>query len=160
MKLDTEIDTALEAVLITTTAKTVEPFNDQYTNTQTEHAKAYPAVYPEVMDPVTYSQGGNAYQQARMRVRFHCVVHDIKTTKAAINTFAQEVFMKLHQLKLYDTVGRELTSEMVRIVSNKPKRYSNLKVLTIDFEFEAYDYSTLPTNLSGPVNFNIVVPQP
>lgn len=158
MKVYSDLDEAMENLLTTTSAKTVEPFNDQYRNTETEHAKAYPAAYFELLEPISWNQAGNQYQQATMRARIHCVVFDIKTTKQKIHEFGQEIFEKLHQVKLY-AAHKELTSEWVRSGSSLPKRYKNLKVLTIDFEFEGFDYSTLPTNLDGPVNFNVIIPQ-
>jgi len=159
MNIYNELDTALAAVLQTTSAKTVQPYNEQYKSTDTDHARSYPATYYELLDPISFSQAGNQYQQARVRMRMHCVVYDITEGKSKVTTFAQEVFLKLHQIKLYDADQRELTSELVRIGSDLPKRYKNLKVIIIDFECEAFDYSTLPTNLSGPITFNVLIPQ-
>jgi len=147
MTIYSELDRALEAKLLQSSAATVEPFNDQYRNTEKDVAKAYPATYFELIEPINYSQAGNDYQQATIRARVHCVVYDLKDTKAKIHAFAQEIFMFLKGQKLYYQDNSELTSPLVRVSSTLPKRYKNLKVLTIDFEFEAFDMSTLPTGL-------------
>ncbi len=160
MKIYDELDSAMEILFGSTTAKTVEPYNDQYRNTETDHAKAYPAVYFEMLEPINWTQGGNQFQQAKMQARLHVVVYDLTTTKTKLNAFSQEVFLKAHQVVLADADGNQLTSEWVRIRSSLQKRYKNLKVMQIDFEFEGFDYSTLPTNLSGPVSFNVIIPQP
>lgn len=157
MKFYQELDDAVILHLDSTEARTKEPFNDQYENTDTDHAKAYPAVYFELLEPVQWNQAGNQYQTAKVRGQLHCVVYDIKDSKVKIQEFAQQIFLQFHNVKLYDIEQRELTSEWVRVGSSKPKRYGNLKVIQIEFEFEGFDYSTLPTNLDGPITFNIEI---
>lgn len=160
MKIYEELDTALKALLSTTSAKTVEEFNDQYHHTETDNAKSYPAIYFEVMDPMTFTQAGNQYQQATTKLRMHCVVYDLLASKTKCVDFAQEVFKKLHQIKLYDASNTELSSELCRVNGSMPKRYKNLKVILIDFECEVFDYSTLPdTTLLPPNSFNVTIPQ-
>lgn len=161
MTIYSELDRALLAKLSQSSAATVEPFNDQYRNTEKDVAKAYPATYFELIEPINYSQAGNDYQQATMRARVHCVVYDIKDSKAKIHAFGQEIFQFLKGQRLYYQDNSELTSPLVRVSSSLAKRYKNLKVLTIDFEFEAYDMTSLPNDLQEvAVNFTIQQVQP
>ncbi len=159
MKLYDELEGAMQEAL-EATAATVEYYNDQYRNTDKDHAKRYPAVYFELLEPVQFTQSGTQYQQARMRARLHCVVFDLKNNKTAIHDFSQDVFIAMHQRRLKDPENRDLTTEWVRVASTMPERHGNLKVMYIDFEFEAFDYYTLPTNLESAPNFTIQINEP
>lgn len=142
MKIYEELDCALGALLDQSSAKTVAPFNGQYRNTENDTAKAYPANYYELLEPISFTQSGNQYQQAQVRARIHCVVYDLIDSKEKINKFAQETFELLNQKRLYYADKSELTTPLVRVASSLPKRYKNLKVIMIDVEFEAFDLSS------------------
>ena len=152
-ELDSAIKTKLQEI---TEVKTVEEYNDQYRNTQSEDAKEYPAVYFELLEPVNWEDAGNDWQHARIRARMHVVVFDISRTKEKIHALAQLVFLKMDGVTLLGTGGYHLTSKWKRSASSLPKRYKQLKVLLIDFEFEAFDSSSMPVLGSQLIGFTIV----
>jgi hypothetical protein len=129
---------------LSSTFKTVEPFNDQYTNTENEDAKLYPACYFELMEPVNWKQYLNNWQSATVRMRFHVVVFDIKRTKTDLHSASQLLFQLTQNATIPELDGSQLTGEFMRVASTVPKRYKQLKVITMDFEFELYDKSAIP----------------
>jgi hypothetical protein len=86
----------------------------------------------------------------------HCVVFDIKEEPDKAITFAQKVFKDLNGVVL-TSAGQQLSTELVRSSSTFPKRYNQLKVVLVDFRFEAHDLSDMPTyeQVEPPVVFNI-----
>ena len=160
MKVYTELDTAIGAKLGEITAlDTIEPYNQQYENTQTEDAKDYPAAYFELMEPVNWEEAGNKWQTAKIRARVHVVVFTVQRTKNKIHALGQEVFERLNGCSLIDTAGNNLTGEWTRISSSIPKRYKQLKVIKIDFEFQAFDNTAMPNNV-GLGGLGVVITSP
>jgi hypothetical protein len=157
MNVYSELDLATNAKLQEiTSVKHVEEYNGQYLNTETEDAKLYPAVYHELLEPIIWNEEGNDWQSAKIRTRIHVVVFDLKRTKADLHTVGQDVFLKMEGVTLLGTGGYHLTSKWNRVASTLPKRYKQLKVLTIDFEYQAFDSTSMQAMETEQVGFTIV----
>lgn len=136
--------------------KTVEAYNDQYRNLENEDPKLYPAAYFELLEPLYWEQGLNNWQHAKVRMRIHVVVFDVKRTKVDLHDISQKVFVRLNGASFTDPTNTyNLTSAWNRVASSVPKRYKQVKVLTIDFEFEAFDASSVPTLGTQTVNITV-----
>lgn len=157
MKIYNDFDEAAVNLVLgaSSSFKTIEPYNEQYQNTEKDDPKGYPALYIELLEPITWRQAGNAYQTADVRTRLHVVHFSLKTDKQGIHAHGQEAFELFNQKKLFDTDGNEMTTEWVRVGSSLPKRYRQLKVLTIDFEFGLFDRSGVFNWGQANVTFNI-----
>lgn len=157
MNVYSELDTAIQAKLVELTSlKKVEPYNNQYQNTEKDDPKPYPAVYYELLEPVNWQDAGNDWQTAQIRARMHVVVFDVKRTKNDIHAIGQEVFVKMENVTLLGTGGYILTSKWTRVSSSLQKRYKQLKVITIDFEFEIFDSSSIAVLGTQQVGFTVV----
>lgn len=143
MKIYQLFDESLSAVLSEITEfKTIEPYNQQYQNTEKEDAKAYPAVYYELLEPVNWEALLEGLQVASVQARVHVVEFSVKREKESLHDLAQAVFKKLNGSPLYHS-GAQLTCELARVSSSVPKRYRQVKVLTIDFKFLLVDVSNI-----------------
>lgn len=150
MKVYSELDKAIGAKLGDVPAlKTIEPYNQQYENTQTEDAKDYPAAYFELLEPVNWEDAGYKLQTAKVRARVHLVVFTVRRTKDKILNLGQDVLELMSGASLLDSEGSNLTGEWSRVSSSIPKRYKGLKVIKIDFEFQAFDNSTMSNGGGG-----------
>lgn len=158
MKIYKDIDTALTAALNAfSTAKTKEPYNEQYQNTTTEQAAPYPALYWEILEPLNWTDGSNGYLQAGVRLRIHCVVYDITTSRDRLFDFSEAVFQKL-SLSILTAGGMDLSSNLTLVNTSLPKRYGNLKVMTHDYACEIFNLSSLPQGQTfdpGPFSLTI-----
>lgn len=153
-ELDTQIKAALGAI---PTLKTKEEYNDQYRNTESDDAKQYPAAYFELIEPMKWNTAGEGWRHATVQCRIHVVAFDIKRDKGSIHTLGQQVLEKMNGTTLMSTGNiYHLTSEWNNIDSSVPKRYKQLKVIILDFEFEAFDPSCMPNFTQQPVTFTIV----
>lgn len=149
---------AIKVYLNTVTGlRNIDWYNEQYLNTEDEKAQPFPAVYVEILDPVSWKQMTPG-QSGTVRVKLHVVVYDIKDSPVPSLTFTQKVFDALHANYMSDS-GDQLTTELIRDESNMPKRYGNLKVMHIRFVTEVYDASPIPatTPVANP-NLNLSVP--
>lgn len=157
MKVYDELDAAIKAkLLLITEFKTAEEYNDQYRNTEKDDAKDYPASYFEFLEPINWDDAGEGWQHAPVTVRIHVVSFTLRRDKVKLHTLGQKVFKAFHKSTLFGTGGYHLTSKMTRVASSVPKRYKQLKVMTIDFSFEAYDNSGMEDLGTQLVGFTIV----
>jgi hypothetical protein len=146
---------AIEAKLQASTANKIDWYNEQYTNMEAEKATQYPAVYIEMLDPVQWKESGRNYQHGDVVARMHCVVNDVREEPDRAINFAQRVFLSLNG-EVLTSAGQQISTELTRTSSNFPKRYGKLKVVLIDFRFEAHDLSAMPVlEDASPVTFNI-----
>lgn len=161
MKIYQELDTQAIALVqaATTPFKTIEAYNEQYQNTTKDDAKGYPALYLELLEPINWVQSGNQLQMATVRTRLHVVHFTLKTEKTGIHELAQTAFEVFNQKALFIAPDKQLTTEWVRVASSLPKRYRQLKVLTIDFEFNLIDRSGMQLWNQANVGFVIQTEQ-
>jgi len=146
---DWDDSTSVSASQLAGIFKTIEPYNEQYQNTTKDDAKGYPALYFELLEPINWTQAGNGYQTARVRSKMHVVSHSLSRTKQSIHSISQNVLENFSNKRLFiDSTEIQLTTEWVRVASSLPKRFNNLRVVIIDFEFDLIDTSLMP-NLTG-----------
>lgn len=126
------------------TVKSVDWFNDQYKNTKDQKAESYPAIYIEILDPVNWKQLGDGLQTAKMSIQLHVVLFNLKDEPNAVLELAQLLHLAIQQKCLLDVNEKQITSELCRISSTLPKRYNQLKVMKVTYEFEYYDDSAMP----------------
>lgn len=157
MKIYKELDEQVIALAQAagTPFKTIEAYNEQYQNTTKDDPKGYPALYFELLEPINWIQSGNQYQHAPVRGRLHVVHFSLKTEKTGIHDLSQIAFTAFNQKALFTTPDNQITTEWVRVASSLPKRYRQLKVLTIDFEFNLMDRSGMQLWNQASVTFNI-----
>ena len=151
-----KIKAAIEGYMTGVGAKGIYWYNEQYQNMTEENAKRFPAVFIEILDPVIWKETGRHYQHGDVVARLHCVVYDIKEEPDKALAFAQQIFERLNGKVLY-AENKQISTEMVRVSNTFPKRYNQLKVVLIDFRFEAHDLSGMPVyeQPDPPVLFNI-----
>ena len=126
MKFYQELDDVMVAAAsLAAGFKTVEPYNQQYQNTEKDDPKGYPACYMEALDPINWEQAGMQFLNATMRARAHIVVNTLKTTKDGINEAGQRIFEALNQKQLWIDPTTQLTTEWVLVASSLPKRDNN-----------------------------------
>lgn len=158
------IKQAIEDKLFGIGAQKIEFYNEQYLNMEEETATNYPAAYIEILDPVVWKQLSRKIQVADMTIRLHCVTYDVRDTLERSLEFSQKVLEALSGQRLYllvnvqlpyvpsgdpdnptepefDSEPQQLSTELVRVSSNMPKRYNQLKVMHIDFRCEVMDSS-------------------
>ncbi len=135
--------------------KSFDWFNQQYVNTEKQKAESYPAVYFEILDPQNWQDGSNGLQVATMRIKLHCVVFNLKDEPNAVMELTQKIYLLFQGKALYvDPI--QLTSKMSRVSSEFMKRYNQLKVMTLTFEFSYFDNSAEPVLVAvSPVSFVI-----
>lgn len=139
-----EVYTVLKARLKELTeVKKVDWYNEQYQNTEDEKATRYPAVYVEFLEPINWRQSGDKFQLADCTIKLHIVVYDILDSPLRTLQVAQAIFEHINSKGLYDG-AKQLTTELVRSSSSFPKRYNQLKVVEMNFDFEVFDVSGMP----------------
>ena len=132
-------------------------YNQQYQNTKDQKPINYPAVYFEILDPQNWESGSNGLQVANMRVKLHIVVFDLNDEPNAVMTLTQKVYQYFNGKSLFIIDSNtQLTSKWSRVQTEFIKRYNQLKVMTITFNFSYFDSSDEPLLVNAaPVNFII-----
>lgn len=138
------------------TIKSVEFFNEQYTNTEKQKAEAYPALYIEILDPINWVQMGDGVQAGTMKIQLHTVVVNLSDFPDAVLELEQLVFLALQQNYFKYQDGKEMTSEIIRVSNTLPKKYKTMKVSKSTFEFEFYDHSAAALNTQIVTNIPMV----
>lgn len=153
MNVYKQVYDALEAIITgiqsngSNAFKKFDWYNEQYQNTEQEKATRYPVVYLEIIDPINWNQLGNDVQCANMRAMLHVIHYDVKDSPLELMDLSQLVYSALNRKCLWLPNNDQLSTSMVRYYTELPKRYSQLKVSKIGFEFEVYDYSNIPVTV-------------
>ncbi len=134
--------------------KSVDWFNSQYTNTEKEHAEAYPAGYIEILDPIVWKDASNKMQTGTCRFMLHLVLNNLKTEPNAILLLAQDVFLKFQGVRLMQGQN-QVSGELSRYHTEMPKRYRQLKVMKIGFEAEVFDISAIAVETGVQAGFSV-----
>lgn len=154
---------AIEAILQTVgSVKTVDWFNDQYTNTEEENAKGYPAAYIDLTTPTGWSDASQGMQVGDMYITIHVVEFSLREKPAVVLPIANAVYKALHRKPLFDG-SDQLTTDLVRSGTELVRRSTNLKVFKIEFNTHVFDIEALdqaastiaPGTVNGTPNFNI-----
>jgi hypothetical protein len=156
-----KVKTAIEALLTPVAQiKSIDWFNDQYNNTEKEDAEPYPAVYIELQNPLTWMQAGNNMQTADATITLHVVVNSLKSEPDALFTIAALVESAIQGKWLADGQD-QLSTEIIRTVTEPKVRARNLKVYKTSFKTHLFDntfmdvYQTIPPNtVSGTTEIN------
>lgn len=135
--------------------KTLDWFNEQYTNTENEEAEAYPAIYLEIQDDVIWNQLDNTCQTADIFMRVHVVINTLDDHPVDINNAAQDVFRMLHGKAFFDVRDRQITTELVRSRTKLVKPFKALKVAIVQFETHVFDFTASPEMESVELTPNI-----
>jgi hypothetical protein len=151
MKIYELFETALlERLNSVTTIQTKEWYNQQYERATVEKPFPRPAVYFELA-PLVWKQLGNKVQSATAKLTLHHVVENYIDSPTEAFTLAQATYQSLTHEALITPDNTPITSPLVRTDSELIDRYTMLKVVKVQYEFELYDYSIVdPTTPVSP----------
>ena len=141
MRVYKRLDDALKAKLVPLGFKNVEPYNEGYNHTEGDFAKRYPLCYYELQDPVQWESLARNVQEAPVQLVMHIVDNYLADDKAGIFAWAQVVYKALQGEALKDEQDEQLTTRMMRVSSEMPKRYEQLKVMRCTFITQLIDRS-------------------
>jgi hypothetical protein len=137
-------DLIQEKLSSVTQLKTIDWYNQQYTNTQNEEAEQYPAVYIEIDDSIAWEDLPDGIQAGDINIRLHVVINSLLDTPEQCLITSQAVFRALQGVALFDATDNQITTELCRRKTELVKRFDMLKVSIMKFECHCWDVTGMP----------------